>query len=49
MGDDKKPEWLDDAADEEGFERTIEGKTILGTGGPLGPDEVIRLSESEKE
>ena len=48
MGD-EKPKWLQDSVDEEAFERTLEGKTILGTGGQLPPDEVIRLSEPKKD
>ncbi|WP_153244982.1 hypothetical protein [Microbacterium sp. HSID17254] len=42
-------EWLDDSVDESAFERTLEGQTILGTGGPLEKDEVIYLSESEDD
>lgn len=48
MGRGDKPDWLEDSADEEGFERTIEGGTILGAGGPLKKDDVIYLSESEE-
>lgn len=49
MGKGDKPDWLDDSADEEGFERTVEGGTILGTGGPFEKDEVIYLSEPEDD
>lgn len=45
-GDD---DWLYEPIDDAAFERTLEGETILGTGGPFKEDEVLRLSESDDE
>lgn len=42
-------EWLDDSVDETAFERTLEGQTILGTGGPTKGEDVIYLSEPEED
>jgi hypothetical protein len=49
MGRNDDDDWLDDAVDQAGFERTLEGQTILGTGGALPPDQVIRLAESDDD